>query len=191
MTQEEFLVRMARCLEEAGIPFMVAGSHGSSFYGRPRATHDADLVIDPTPQQLGRFMDLLGSDYYVSRPAAEDALRRRSLFNVIDFTSGWKADLIVRKDRPFSAEEFRRRQPVRLYGRSLPLASPEDIILTKLEWNRITPSERQRTDALEVAVACKDTLDRAYLRHWAPSLGVAEALEELLRHADAAQPRQP
>jgi hypothetical protein len=27
---------------------MVTGSVASSYYGRPRSTHDADIVIDPT-----------------------------------------------------------------------------------------------------------------------------------------------
>jgi hypothetical protein len=47
--------------------------------------------------------------YYISPESAREALARRSMFNVIDFDEGWKADLIVRKDRPFSIEELRRR----------------------------------------------------------------------------------
>jgi hypothetical protein len=35
MTQEEFLAKIARHLEAAGIPFMVAGSFGSSHHGQP------------------------------------------------------------------------------------------------------------------------------------------------------------
>jgi hypothetical protein len=185
MTQEEFLAEMARRLEAAGVPYMVAGSHASSYHGRPRATQDVDLVIDPSPQQLDEFLKLLGEPYYVSPEAAREALRRRSMFNVIHFAEGWKADLIIRKDRPFSAEEFRRRQAGNLHGHSLPLASAEDVILTKLEWNRISPSERQVRDALNVAVAQWPRLDRDYLRTWAADLGVAEGLEELLRQGEA------
>jgi hypothetical protein len=184
MTQEEFLADIARRLAGAGIPYMVAGSHASSYHGQPRATQDVDFVIDPTPEQLDAFLGQLGDPYYVSPEAARDALRRRSLFNVIHFAGGWKADLIVRKDRPFSAEEFRRRQTASLHGHAQPLASAEDVILTKLEWNRISPSERQERDALNVAVAQWPRLDQAYLRRWATDLGVAEALEDLLRQAE-------
>jgi hypothetical protein len=183
MTQEEFLAQLAGSLEAAGIAFMVAGSLGSSSYGQPRATRDADLVIDPTPEQLDRFLALLGPAFYVSPEAAHAALSRRSMFNVIDFADGHKADLIVRKDRPFSIEEFRRRQAGMILGRPVPVASAEDVILTKLEWNKITPSERQVADALQVAVVQRGRLDQAYLWRWAPSLGVAEQLEELLRAA--------
>ncbi len=192
MTQEGFLAHVAQLLESAGIPFMVAGSHGSSYHGQPRSTNDVDLVIDPTAEQLEQFLALLGDRYYVSPEAAREALRRRSMFNIIDFSGGWKADLIIRKNRPFSIEEFRRRQIGTLYGRPLPIASAEDVILTKLEWDRLTPSERQLQDAWQVAVVQGPRLDRAYLRKWAPLLGVADKLEELLRKADASSaPQSP
>jgi hypothetical protein len=189
MSQEDFLVHVADCLEATGIPYMVAGSYSSSHHGQPRATNDVDLVIDPTPEQFDRFLSLLGDHYYVSPDAAREALKRRSLFNIIDLKEGWKADLIVRKDRPFSVEEFRRRQTGTIHGRAVPLASPEDVILSKLEWDRITPSERQVRDALNVAVVQWPRLDQSYLRQWASALGVADRLEELLQKARELQPQ--
>ncbi len=189
MTQEEFLVQLVEFLEAAGIPYMVAGSHSSSFYSQPRTTNDVDLVIDPTREQLGHLLSLLGDRYYVSKESAHEALIGRSMFNVIDFDEGWKADLIVRKDRPFSVEELRRRKARLLYGRVVPIASAEDVILTKLEWDKITPSERQVRDALNVAVVQWPTLDRAYLRHWGGVLGVTEKLEQLLQSAAELQPQ--
>lgn len=187
MTQQEFLSQIARCLETAGIPYMVTGSYCSSHYGQPRNTNDVDLVIDPTPQQLSVFLDSLGDRYYVSRESAQEALSRRSMFNVIDFEDGWKADLILRKNRPFSVEEFHRRLPRTLLGQALPMASAEDVILAKLEWNALTPSEQQLHDALQVAVVQWPTLDQTYLRTWASALGVAETLEELLRKVQELQ----
>jgi hypothetical protein len=109
------------------------------------------------------------------------------MVNIIDFSEGWKADLIFRKDRPFSVEEFRRRRVLPLYGRPTPVASAEDVILSKLEWNRITPSDRQLKDSFHVAVVQGPGLDRAYLRAWSGVLGVADSLEELLRTADEAR----
>jgi hypothetical protein len=187
MTQEEFLLQIAEFLESAGIPFMVAGSHSSSVHSQPRTTNDVDLVIEPTAEQLDRFLALLGDRYYTSREAAHEALSRRTMFNIIDFDNGWKADLIVRKDRPFSIEEFSRRQLRTIHGRTLPIASPEDVILSKLEWNKITPSERQVRDALNVAAVQWSALDQSYLRKWAAELGVSEKLEEVLHAAEEQQ----
>ena len=144
MTQEEFLAEMIRGLQTAGIPYMVAGSHASSYHGHPRATQDVDLVIDPSREQLDEFLGCLGESYYVSLDAAREALHGRSMFNVILFAEGWKADLIIRKDRPFSLEEFRRRQVCTLHGQTLSVASAEDVILTKLEWNHSSAPRSDR-----------------------------------------------
>ena len=133
MTQNEFLGYVVGCLESANVSYMVAGSHGSSYYGQPRATNDIDLIIDPSPEQLDNFVKLVGTSNYVSTEAANEALSRRSMFNIINFSEGLKADLIVRKNRPFSVEEFSRRKPGTIGGRQVPIASPEDVILTKLE----------------------------------------------------------
>lgn len=187
MTQEEFLLQIAGYLETAGIPFMIAGSHSSSFHSLPRATNDVDIVIDPTPEELDRFLALLGENYYASAEAARDALRRRAMFNIIDFDMGWKADLIVRKNRPFSVEELARRQQRTVYGRSLPIASAEDVILSKLEWDKITPSERQIRDALNVATVQWSVLDKNYLQKWAADLGVLGKLEDLFLLAEKQQ----
>jgi hypothetical protein len=189
MTQEDLLADIVRHLETAGIPFMVTGSYGSSFHGQPRATNDLDIVIDPTAEQLDAFVASLGERYYVSPAAAREAFARRSMFNLIDFGSGWKADMILRKDRPFSVEEFRRRrQGVDLHGCRVAVASPEDVILSKLEWDKITPSERQVQDALNVAVVQGTNLDQDYLRRWAAVLGVAAKLETVLHLASQTQP---
>jgi hypothetical protein len=187
--QQDFLMRIAQCLESAGISFMVAGSVGSSYHGQPRATNDIDLVIDPTAAQLDHFLTLLGDQYYVSPEAAREALQRRSMFNLIDLDQGMKVDLIIRKDRPFSVAELQRRRPATVSGQTIPIASPEDVILTKLEWNRLTPSDRQVRDAFNVAVVQGARLDRGYLRQWAPELGVAGQLEGLLQKADETQPK--
>ena len=185
-TQAEFLAFVVHKLEAAGIPFMVAGSVASSLHGEPRATNDVDIVVALTEEQLRAFLASLGSDFYVSSEAATKALRRRGAFNVIDTLGGWKADLIVRKDRPYSGEEFGRRVPAEVMGVKVSLVSPEDAILSKLEWAIKAASERQFRDAFGVAAAQREALDRAYLRKWAPELGVEALLRRLLNELDDA-----
>jgi hypothetical protein len=182
-TQKEFLKHLIGLLDEAGIAYMVAGSVGSSVHGRPRATQDADIVIDPEEDQFTSFLAIVQQGYYVSREAALDALHRRTMFNVIDLEGGWKADLIIRKDRPFSRQEFERRRQIDAMGQMLWVVSPEDIILSKLEWMKGRESDIQYSDALGVAVAQGKDLDLMYLRQWAEQLGVETMLACLLKEA--------
>ena len=135
---------------------------------------------------LERLVALLDQEgYYVSRDAARDALRQRTMFNVIDIAAGWKADLFVRKDRAFSLQEFQRRLPIETMGQTLWIVSPEDAMLSKLEWAQGRQSEVQYADALAVAIAHFERLDLEYLDKWAEQLGVEESLSRLLRDAQS------
>lgn len=109
ITHEDFLKKAIDALSSAQIPYMISGSVATSFHGQPRATKGADIVIAPTKEQLQNFIQSLGDEYYVSLDAATQALADNSMFNVIDRNSGWKADFIIRKGRPFSICEFERR----------------------------------------------------------------------------------
>jgi hypothetical protein len=178
----EAVARVVRHLDALGISYMVAGSMASSFHGRPRTTQDADIVIDPTADQLDRIVaGLSEAGFYVDQGRARDALRRRQ-FNVIDPSSAFKLDLIIRKDRPFSREEFARRLRAAL-GESLEvvLATAEDTILSKLEWSKLGGgSERQLADVGGMIELKGADLDRDYIERWARVLGVLD----LWRQAD-------
>jgi hypothetical protein len=183
--EEEAIGRLVRRLESLGIPYMVAGSVASSHHGRPRATNDADVVIDPTPEALDALVSaLLGDGYYVDARIAREAVRARRLFNVIDPETAFKVDLIIRKERPFSREEFARRERRDLGGLPASVATAEDTILSKLEWSRKAGgSERQLADALGVLQVSGDRIDRAYVGKWAAALGVEDLWQELLHSA--------
>lgn len=184
-SQCDFIRNITTKLEQTQIPYMIAGSVSSSFYGKPRSTQDVDMIIDPIRSALENFINILGSNYYISRPAAIDALERRSMFNIIDTTNGWKVDLIIRKLRPFSQEEFNRRRPAELMGINAWVLSPEDSILSKLEWTMTRESTIQLQDALNVLIMQWHVLDFEYLNRWARELGVNRDLEILIEQAKA------
>jgi hypothetical protein len=167
------LARIVEQLDRAGIPHMIAGSFASTYHGVARSTHDIDFVIDPSEAGVRTFVaGLPEADYYVDAEAAVDAVRRRSQFNVIDMETGWKLDFIVRKDRPFSVEEMRRRQAADLFGTRVFVATAEDSIIAKLEWARLGDSERQLRDAAGIVAVRAAELDRSYLDGWVVALGL-------------------
>ena len=70
-------------------------------------------------------------------------------------------------------------------GRILWIVSPEDAILSKLEWAQGRQSEVQQADALAVAVAHLERLDREYLSKWGRELAIEDALVRLLEDAQS------
>jgi hypothetical protein len=136
--EEKALATVVDLLTRLAVPYMITGSVAASFHGRPRATHDADVVIDPTPPQLEQLLQgLADAGFYVSPEGAREALRHRRPFNVIETSHACKIDLIIRRERPFSIEEFARRRPIDLpFGLGVTMVTPEDAVLSKLEWAR-------------------------------------------------------
>lgn len=180
-TQKDFLQRLVKMLDDNRIPYMFSGSIGSGFHGQPRSTNDADIIIDPSSDNLTSFVHSLGPDYYVSKEAAIQALNDNSMFNIIDIKTGWKADLIIRKKRAYSKQEFSRRKNANLMGMSLWILSSEDSILSKLEWSKGRESETQFKDALGVMTVQWDTLDIDYMKKWAKELQIEDSFEKLLK----------
>jgi hypothetical protein len=109
------------------------------------------------------------------------------MFNVIESEVSWKIDLIVLKDTPFCREEFARRRTECLQGIDICMATPEDVILSKLDWAKKGESERQLRDATGVAAVKWGDLDMGYLRRWAQELGVADLLERIMAEAERVQ----
>ena len=181
MTAEDALKILLSKLDECGIPYMITGSFASNIHGLPRATQDADIVIEVQPTTLERFLERLGPAFYWSVESAMDALAREQMFNVVHLETGFKVDLIVRKSRSFSRIEFSRRQPAFYLGENRWFATAEDTILAKLEWSKMASSERQFNDALNVAKLQRENLDQAYLEKWARELDILDLLEKLLR----------
>lgn len=174
MSVSEVFARIKSALDSAGVAYMLTGSFASASYGSPRSTQDIDFVIAATPSQLRALVQSLPSDqYYVELDAALEAHKRQSLFNVIDFATGWKVDFIIRKSRPFSEEEFSRRRLVDLEGTPLFVATAEDVIIAKLEWSKLAQSRRQIEDVAAILRMRDESLDHSYLEKWIDLLGLS------------------
>ncbi|MBK7906135.1 MAG: nucleotidyl transferase AbiEii/AbiGii toxin family protein [Gemmatimonadetes bacterium] len=165
---------VATALAAAEVPFMLTGSVAAAYHGAPRATVDIDLVIDASPEQLRRVVAaLLDAGLYASESAALETQRSGGMFNIIDAASGWKVDLIHRKDRPFSRAEFARRVATVLDAVPIAVATLEDVIISKLEWAHLGGSRRQLEDVATLLRVRRAELDGAYVLRWIGDLGLA------------------
>lgn len=166
-------------LDRAGIPYMVTGSLAMNHYAQPRMTRDMDMVVDLSAGDAPRVHELFADTYYLDTDAIRRAVEDRGMFNLIHLEEALKVDLIVRKNTPYHRTEFDRRRTVDIEGLPLRIATPEDLILSKLVWHLNSKSEQQLRDVRNIVDSVAN-LDREYLRTWAPDLGVGTILEEVL-----------
>jgi hypothetical protein len=176
---------VARSLQALGVRFYVGGSVASSFHGAVRSTMDVDLVCELKNSHIESFLNLIGDEFYVSDLAMREAIRRKSCFNLIHLPTSFKVDVFVSRQRPFDVQTTLRAQFGSLGQQeplSVPIATPEDIIVIKLEWYRLTneTSERQWNDVSRLLSLLSSAADIEYLRQAAESVGVADLLDKLL-----------
>ena len=54
------------------------------------------------------------------------------------------------------------------------IAKPEDVVIAKLEWMKISPSEHQMQDVAGILTVQGEKLDRSYVEKWVNVLGLRE-----------------
>lgn len=183
----EVLRRISAKLDNAEIPYMLTGSFAASYFGHTRATQDIDIVIAADPEKLRILINSLpAKDYYAVLQDAVDAHRQQSMFNVMDMATCWKIDLIFQKRAPFHQQAFQRRKRVRFGDVPTWVISPEDLIISKLEWSRMGESERQIRDAAVVLQKRSAEIDRNYLESWVKELGLTPLWQRALQFAGIA-----
>ncbi len=181
MNEQDLLLDCVRRLNRGGVAYMLTGSMASNAWGIPRTTHDLDFVIQLPPSQISAFSETFAhADYYLDEVSIRAAYKPPHQFNIIHIPSALKADFWLLRPVPFEREMFSRRLRDTWFGELIWLATAEDLILHKLYWNRLTPSDRQLGDVAGVVQVQQGKLDEAYLRKWAAELGLSAVLEAAL-----------
>lgn len=178
-TEQDLLVDCLARLNRLGIPYMLAGSMASNYWGVPRSTHDLDFVLRLRPDSVEGLVAAFKDGFFIQAESVEKSLRPPHQFNALDEQSALKVDFWTLRDDAFERTAFERRVQVTLFDTPAWITTAEDVILHKLFWHKLTPSDRQLGDAAGVYCVQRDALDTAYLDHWASILGVQPELHDL------------
>lgn len=155
---------------------MVTGSYASSFYGEPRTTHDLDLVVHMDENQVELLhRQFPHPDFYMDDVAAKEAILSSGMFNLISTLAGDKVDFWILTSTEWDRSRFERRRSENVLGVNLKMPTPEDVILAKLHWCKLSgESEKQFLDATAVYEIQGATLDISYIERWADQLEITD-----------------
>lgn len=178
MKEDDVVVSVVRRLDALGLDYMIVGSYASSAWGRPRSSHDADIVVRVAAGDAERFYRAFSTDYVLEKDSLRRDLEDGRMFNLIPHSGIFKVDIIPVRKTEYAREEFSRRKTVHALGLDLWVASPEDTILYKLVWyrNGDEVSGRQLEDARDVYGVQRGAIDEEYLDRWAGDLKVQDLL---------------
>jgi hypothetical protein len=185
MLQPKLLIKVLVLLNENQIDYMITGSLVSSIQGEPRATHDFDILVNITHAAIPALIKAFPPpEYYISESAIEEAIQHKSMFNLLDTMEGDNADFWILTDDPFDQSRFARKYEEKILGFSMKISTPEDTILMKLRWAKLSGgSEKQFTDALRVYEIQYRNLDLNYMEAWSQTLQIKELWEKLKQEA--------
>lgn len=169
------------CFERFGIDYCIGGSVASSAYGIARATMDIDLIAKIETKHVDNLVKTLEKYYYIDAGIITNAIQEKSSFNLIHLETVIKVDVFILRDQPYDLKAFDRRQTDTLdeeSARKFYLSSPEDVILSKLQWYHLGGrlSQQQWKDVLGVLKVQGDRLDLKYLKYWASKLNLSDLL---------------
>lgn len=128
----DLLAALSRTLDTLGARWYLFGAQASLIWGRPRLTADVDVTVRLDPEDPERLVHALADNGFELRVPWEAAFVRNT--RVLPFVykpNGLPLDLVLAG--PGLEEAFvERARSVSIAGITIPVISPEDLIVTKL-----------------------------------------------------------
>lgn len=181
-SQEELLKSISSFLDKNNIAYMITGAWSVIYYGRPRASHDIDFVVEMKVDEVNNALKSFGQlseDFLVQGDDIKEAVKKKSQFNILHLPTALKLDFWLLTDDPFDKSRFSRRKKLEILGQPMWIASPEDTIVQKLRWYKEGKIEKHLIDAAFVYQIQKKNLDVKYIESWVEKLEVKEYFKEL------------
>lgn len=182
-TFDEFCREAIDLLSGASTPYLIIGGLAVAAIGEPRMTGDIDVIGYISIEQASALIDAAKAAGFA---VAADERERLHATGTLRFVKRpFQLDIIL-ASLPFEDDALARARKRRLFGRFVPLPTPEDLLLFKVLAGR----DKDLVDAVGVARRHLDALDHRYLDaalsaicDLAEDVAPRRRLEEVLRKA--------
>jgi hypothetical protein len=166
---------LAQILNSANIPYYITGGVAAIAHGEPRATIDLDVVISINLANLPTLAaNFEAQGFYVAGLADVLSGSLRCL-NITHLETIENVDLMISGREEYDLIKFDRSKLYTLPGSGeVAIASPEDVIISKLVWRRESQSDKQWRDILGILKVQREKLDFGYLLEWVERFGLED-----------------
>ena len=150
-------------LNDAEIKYMVTGSVATICYGEPRMTHDIDLVVMLTDEDISKLATVFPEDkFYLPPTEVIKVEKNRSIrghFNIIHYDSAFKADIYFTGKEQLLLWGMRNRKKWNAGETEFWIAPPEYVIIKKLHYWEEGHHEKHLDDIRAMLHVQGDTID--------------------------------
>ena len=177
MTGTASLMKLIVAFDLAEIPYMIVGSYSSNFYGIPRSTKDADLVVHLPSAEWAKLPHILPDGIEIEDQMSFEMVTstRRELLRVKD--SLFQIELFRLSDDPHDRSRFERRRRVEIFPNlEVFLPTAEDVVVQKLRWSAAAKRSKDFDDVVAVMKVQGRKLDWPYIENWCAEHGTLEVL---------------
>jgi hypothetical protein len=141
MLEPNLIAIFTQPLEKLRVEYMITGSVAAMIYGKPRLTHDIDLVLDLKRSQVDSFVRSFPIAQYYCPPAdyikLEVSRESHAHCNIIHHDSGFKADCYFMGNSKLHEWGMKNKKRVSLMDHlAIWVAPPEYVIIKKLAFFR-------------------------------------------------------
>jgi len=180
----ELLAALARALSSLAVPWYLFGAQAAVIWGRPRLTADVDVTVRLPADDHGPLVRVLEEAGFTLRTGDPDEfVRRTRVLPFVHRPSQLPVDVVLAG--PGLEEAFLSRAvPVTIAGVSIPVISPEDLVVVKILAGRPKDIEDVRGILAERRASLDVDSVRATLRQLEEALGRTDLLRSLQSELD-------
>jgi hypothetical protein len=158
---------LAQILNTANIPYYITGGVAAIAHGEPRATIDLDVVIRIDLADLPTLAAIFEANGFYVAGLTDVLAGSLQCLNITHLETIENVDLMISGTDEYDLIKLDRRRLYTLPGSGeVAIASPEDVIISKLIWRRESQSDKQWRDILGVLKVQQEKLDFDYLQGW-------------------------
>ncbi len=181
---EELIAKIAQCLDQDQIPYMIIGGQAVLLYGIPRLTRDIDITLGIDTDKFQLIEGVCSKSGLKILPEnPEDFARETKVLPAEESKLKIRVDFIF-SFTPYEAQAIKRTKEIVMNGYPVKFASCEDVVIHKMVAARAVDFE----DVKNILIKNDKTIDLEYIRRWLSKFGrlsehkgILEEFENLLK----------
>ena len=172
---DDVLAAVAGAMRQTGSRWYLFGAQAATVWGRPRLTADVDITAQVRTDQMDEFLEAMKRQGFTLRFDDPEFVNRTRVFPFLHQSTGVPVDVVLAG--PGLEEEFLDRAvTVPVEGATVPVISPEDLVVTKVLAGRPKDIEDVRGVLRERAASLDLRRVRETLRLLEQALGQSDLL---------------
>jgi hypothetical protein len=179
LNSEQVIRRVIDSLDELAFQYVLVGSFASNIYGQARSTKDADLVVEGAPGNAAILAKKLGPEFRLDPQIKFESVTGTRRVVIVHVPTQFEIEVFELSNDPHDQSRFARRRMAQVYGGHSWVLTPEDVLITKLNWLRSANRSKDRMDVQQVIAVQSQMLDWPYIERWCDAMGSRAVLEQI------------